>query len=188
MFAYALIGAVTAAASYAYLHGKLAEVEYVRSQVDGNLYLVQKTRSSQEAADALGKINMDIQSLIRHLKEKYPDDKRVKLIEKRYNPAAISEGSATSGYTSYSVAKGERVVLCLRTDDPEEFASPNVVMYVTLHELAHLGTEEIGHPPIFWDCFRFLLQEAIAIGIYKRQDYSKSPESFCGLEVDSSII
>lgn len=187
MFAYAFIGAVTAAASYAYLHGKLAEVEYVRSQVDGNVYLVQKTRSSQEAADALGKINMDIIALIAHLKHKYPDDPRVKAIERRYDHNAVSEGSATSGYTSYSVDK-ERLVLCLRTDDPEEFASPNVVMYVTLHEIAHLGTEEVGHTGTFWRNFGWLLKEAIAIGIYKRQDYSKDPQSFCGIQVDSSVI
>jgi len=188
MFAYALIGAVSAASAYAYLHGHTAEVQYVRSQVDGRMYLVQKTPTSQEAADALGKINMDVTALIRHLVAKYPTDPRVLRLQDRYDPSAISEGSPDSGYTSYSVNKGERLVLCLRKDDINQFASPNVVSYTWIHELGHLATKEIGHPPQFWDCFRFLLKEAIAIGIYKYEDYSKNPQSFCGITIDSTVL
>jgi hypothetical protein len=189
MFAYTLIGAVAAASAYSYVHGQMSEAEYVTSQVDGRDYLVQKNSSSQEAANALGKINSDVSALVRHLLAKFPDDPRVVRISQRYDPSAISEGSATSGFTSYSVNKGERLVLCLRQDDDaQSFASPNVVMYVTIHELAHLGTKEIGHPPPFWDCFKFLLEQAIAIGIYTREDYAKNPQKFCGIVVDSSII
>lgn len=187
MFAYTMMGAVAAATAYMFVKGERSEVEYVRSSVDQRMYLVQKGGTASQAADALGKINTDIEALIRHLKEKYPDDDRVKRIVARYNPAAVSEGTSKSGYTSYSVNKGERIVLCLRQED-ESFAPPNVVMYVTLHELAHLATKEIGHGSTFWANMKFILKEAISIGIYKKQDYSKDPQPFCGITVDSSII
>jgi WLM domain len=191
MFAYTMIGAVGAAAAYAFVKGERSEVEYVRSNVDQRTYLVQKIQkggaTSMQAADALGKIVTDIEALIRHLKEKYPKDERVILIDKRFDPAAISEGSSHTGYTSYSVNKGESVVLCLRQED-DSFAPPNVVMYVALHELSHLGTKEVGHPPSFWSTFSFILKEAVAIGIYKKQDFAKEPQAFCGITVDSSVI
>lgn len=191
MFAISLIGAVSAASVYAYIQGSNSEVEYVRSNVDGRQYLVQKINQkgagSSEAADALGKISSDIEALIRHMQEKYPDDERTKLMAKRFNPDNVSEGSSHSGYTSYSVGKGQRLVLCLRQTD-DSFASVNVVMYVALHELAHLATKEIGHPPSFWKNFSWILKESIAIGIYKKQDYSKDPQQFCGITVDSSVV
>lgn len=191
MFAYTMIGAVGAAAMYAFVKGERSEVEYVRSNVDQRTYLVQKIQkggaTSTQAADALGKIVTDIEALIRHLKEKYPKDERVILIEKRFDPSAVSEGSSHTGYTSFTTNKGERIVLCLRQED-DSFAAPNVAMYVALHELAHLGTKEVGHTANFWAAFEFILKESVAIGIYKKQDYAKEPQAFCGITVDSSVI
>lgn len=191
MFATTLIAAVSAASAYAYVQGSNSEVEYVRSNVDGRQYLVQKIKQkgagSSEAADALGKISSDIEALIRHMQEKYPTDERTHLMAKRFDPSSVSEGSAHSGYTSYAVGKGQKLVLCLRQTD-DSLAPVNVVFYVALHELAHLATKEIGHGPVFWTNFKWILKEAIAIGIYKKQDYSKDPQPFCGITVDSSVI
>ena len=61
-------------------------------------------------------------------------------------------------------------------------------MYVTIHELGHLGTKEIGHPSSFWDFFKFLLEEAITIGIYTKEDYASFPQRYCGIVIDSTIL
>ncbi len=190
MFAYTMIGAVSAAAAYAWVQGERAEVEYVRSNVDGRVYLVQKLQkggTSTQAADALGKINSDIETLIRHLKIKYPKDTRVRLMETRFNPAAVSEGTHRSGYTSYAVSKGAKLVFCLRQED-DSFAPPNVTMYVALHELAHLAVNEVGHHDKFWSAFRWILENAVQIGIFKKQDFATDPQPYCGITVDSSVI
>jgi len=186
MFAATMVGAVMSAAAYAYVQGALSEVEYVRSNVDGRTYLVQKGGDASVAADALGKINSDIDALIKHMQQKYPGDVRVQRIAQRFDPAAVSEGSSHSGYTSYSVNK-QRVVLCLRQTD-DTFAAPNVVMYVALHELAHLSTDTIGHGADFWTNFKFILKEAIEIGIYQKQDFASDPQQYCGIVVDSSVV
>ena len=186
MFAITMAGAVMSAAAYAYVQGALSEVEYVRSDVDGRTYLVQKGGDATVAANALGKINSDIDALIKHMREKYPSDERVHRIAQRFDPAAVSEGSSHTGYTSYSINK-QKMVLCLRQTD-DSFAAPNVVMYVALHELAHLSTDTIGHNSDFWTNFRWILKEAIEIGIYKKQDFASDPQPYCGIVVDSSVV
>ena len=61
-------------------------------------------------------------------------------------------------------------------------------MYVAIHELAHLMTKEIGHPPELWRNFKILLQEGIRIGIYEKIDYSKEPVKYCGMKIKSNIL
>lgn len=171
-----------------YIKKYYGEIEYVKTKLDDRTYLVRKLNDKQKAADFLAAINKDCQSLIAHLRKKYPDNKDVERLQRNYNPDNISEGSADSGYTSYSVNKGEKIILCLRQKDTNEFVDKNVVLYVTIHELAHLMTDEVGHTTKFWDNFKFILQEAVDIGIYKKQDYKKEPVKYCGIKITSSII
>ena len=52
-------------------------------------------------------------------------------------------------------------------------------MYVLLHELAHVMAENYAHDDEFWRCFRFLIEFATKIGIYKKMNYKKNPQEFC---------
>lgn len=163
------------------------EVEYFKSDVDDRYYLVRKLPDMGGAADYLADINKKLVSLIRHMVAKYPDNKDVEQLYLKYNPSALSEGSADSGYTSYSINKGEKVILCIRQKD-KSFVDKNIVTYVAIHELAHIMTSEIGHTTTFWNNFRFLLNEAVAIGIYEKQDYKSDPQEYCGIKITNSII
>ena len=40
-------------------------------------------------------------------------------------------------------------------------------MFVAIHELAHIASETIGHNDEFWNNFKFLLDNAVEIKIYK---------------------
>ena len=171
-----------------YIKKYYGEVEYVKSKMDNRYYLVRKLGDKQQSADLLAEINKDCVTLIKHLMKTYPDNPDVKRLFNNYNPDSISEGSADSGYTSYSVNKGEKIILCLRQKEDNAFVNKNVIMYVTIHELAHLMTNEIGHTKKFWDNFKFILQEAVDIGLYNKVDYNKSPVKYCGIKITSSII
>lgn len=173
---------------FLYLKRYYGEIEYVKTGVDNKTYLVRKLKDKQKAADLLAAINKDCQALIAALQKKHPDNRDVKRLAANYNPENISEGSAESGYTSYSVNKGEKIILCLRQKDTNEFVDKNVILYVTIHELAHLMTDEVGHTTKFWDNFKFILEEAVAAGIYKKVDYKKEPVKYCGIKITSSII
>ena len=172
-----------------YLKNYYAEVQYVKSTVDGRTYLVRRLPNSQQAADYIANANKDIEKLAKHLLAKYPDNDDVKRLYKNFNPANVSESSPFSGYTSYSVDKGSVIMLCIRQNDVNQtFVEKNTTMFVFLHECAHLACKEIGHTSHFWDLFRFILKEAIEIGIYTHIDYSKKPEPYCSIKISSNPL
>jgi predicted metal-dependent hydrolase len=170
-----------------YVQNYYNEVEYVVSKVDGRSYLVRKLDDSQQAADLLAEINKDLLHLIQHMMAKYPEREDIKRLYNNYNPNAISEGSIESGYTSYSVNKGEKIILCIRQKD-NSFVGKNILLYVAIHELAHLMTEEIGHTPSFWENFKLLLNHAIDIRVYVKVDFNNQPKDYCGIKISTSVI
>ena len=135
---------------------------------------------------ALGKfklLNSKIKSLIDKLINDYPDDDRIKKLKNRYNPSILSELPGGSNNTSYSVNKGERLVICLRNKKNNQFINDNTVFFVTLHELAHIMTTSIGHKSDFWENFKFLLKNSIKYNLYKYQDFKLNPEPYCGINI-----
>ena len=145
--------------------------------------------NSQEAADLLANIGNDLERLIVYVASVYPDDLNIKRLFKNFYKKNISESSPSSQYTSYSVDKGERIVLCIRQKDKQaSFVDKNTILFVAIHELGHLMTDEIGHTPTFWKNFKFLLLEAVKINIYTKVDYSEKPEEYCGIKIQSTVI
>ena len=112
----------------------------------------------------------------------------VKRLYENYNPENISEGTSEHGYTSYTINKGERIIVCIREKDTMKFSDENAVMYVVIHELTHMAITEIGHTPLFWEKFKWFLEEAVQIGIYKKVDYAKKPVNYCGIQLTTSVL
>ncbi|PNH02725.1 hypothetical protein TSOC_011278 [Tetrabaena socialis] len=172
---------------FMYIRRYYGEVEYMTSTVDGKDYLVRKMPDSQEAADRLAQLNKQLSTLIQHMAAKYGDNPDVVRLSQKFNPEAVSEGGMENGYTSYSINKGERIVMCIRQRDGT-FVDPNVLIYVAVHELGHIMTTDVGHTPAFWSNFRFLLREAIEIGLYHHVDFGTKPSDYCGIKITSSVL
>jgi hypothetical protein len=170
-----------------YIRQYYGEVEYVRAQADGRKYLMRKLPDRALAANLMASINADLQSLIRHVVAKFPDRPSVRRLYDNYSPESLSEGGTEIGFTSYSLNKGEKIVVCLRQRD-NELVEKNVLMYVAVHELGHLASASIGHTDEFWANFRFLLKEAIELGLYKKVDFAKKPARYCGVTISSSVV
>lgn len=68
------------------------------------------------------------------------------------------------GDKSYTINK-KKIYLCLK-DENDNYYSKNMLIYVALHELAHVLNNEIGHTPKFYDIFDDLLEKAASRGIY----------------------
>lgn len=172
-----------------YIQKKYLEVEYVISKIDNTRYLVQNKEDKDEAADMLARLNKKIKKLLAHMKKKDPNNEDIVRLLDNYSVDNISEGTEDSNYTSYSVNKGEKIVFCLRQrDGSDNFVDENVLMYVATHELGHLMTKDIGHTETFWNNFKYLLSEAVEIGVYEKVDYSEDPTEYCGINIKSSII
>lgn len=180
---------VLAVAALAVLLARPSEVVMVRSMIDNRLYLVQNLPDKQQAADLLAAINTDLISLIKYMVAKSPNDANVRRLVRNFNPDNVSEAGKRDIYTSYSVNKGEKVVLCLRSRGvSNELEDKNIIMYVAIHEIAHLMTEEVGHTPTFWENNKVLLREAMDIGIYTRVDFDQKPASYCGINITTSVV
>lgn len=180
---------ITLVILFSYVYKYYSEVTYVKSKVDNKSYLVRQLNDKEKAVDLLAEISKDLQIIVNHLVAKYPQNDDVKRLFKNFNPENISEGDPSSGYTSYSVNKGESIILCIRQDDKDKsFVEKNTILYVAIHELGHLMSKTIGHNKEFWDNFKFILNEAVNIGIYKKVDYKNNPSPYCGIKLTNSII
>jgi predicted metal-dependent hydrolase len=184
-----LIIIIGIALALVYVKENFTEVEFVKSTVDGRSYLVRNMPDSQKAADLLARLAVKLEKLIDHMVAKYPDDKEVKYMKKNYDPENISEGSEDTNYTSYSVNKGEKIVFCIRSRDGKNtLVDENTLVYVAVHELAHLMTKEVGHTDQFWKNFRRLLKEAVKLGLYTKVNYAEQPVEYCGIKITSTVL
>ena len=165
------------------------ELTYVISTIDNRKYLVRNDDRKQQSANYMAKIQRNINVLYEHCIANYTEDKRIKRLKKNYNPNNISESMKSSVYTSYSVNKGQKLVICIKEKDIEEtLIYLNTIMFVVIHEIAHIITKSIGHTDEFWENMRFLLKISISLGIYQDQDYKKEPQEYCGIMITDSPI
>lgn len=162
----------------------------VKSSVDQRIYRVRDLPDKQAAADLLARVRQKIQRLYVYTQDKFPDKPQVKQWATNFvpDPARFAESTPDAQHTSYSVNKGEKVHLCLRHREggDESLMDENVMVFVALHEMAHVITPSIGHGPDFWNNFGWLIKQAEAINIYHYQDFKSHPVSYCGLNITDS--
>jgi len=163
---------------------------HVKSSVDGRTYKVRDMADKQQAADLMANVRLKILLLYNILKEKFPDKPQIRQWVQNFSPDPnrFEEATPDAEHTSYSVNKGEKVHLCLRQREggSEALVSENIMVFVSLHEMAHVITPSIGHGPDFWNNFAWLLKQAEAINIYQFQDFKAHPVSYCGLSITDS--
>ncbi len=169
-----------------YQYHYYSKIEKIVSKIDNRNYEVQIKEDAQEAADLIARIREKLIIIVDHLIKSYPDDDRSYRLKNNFNPNNIKEGIDNPNYTSYSINKGEQIVLCLRSHN--KLMDLNTMMFVVLHELAHICTVSIGHTTEFWDNFKWILEEAINIGIYKKQDFRLNNVDYCGMKITDSPL
>jgi hypothetical protein len=168
-----------------------SDLVYVQSSVDKRSYLVRDMHDKAQAANLLANLRQRLILLNANLEKHYPNDSRITTVISRFNPDAISEISAHANpkYTSYSVGKGKEIIFCLRSrDKKQELISEQTLTFVAIHELAHVMTISVGHTEEFWENMRFILANAIEWKLYIPVNYSKKPQSYCGLQITSSPL
>lgn len=149
----------------------------IKSEEDGKTYLVLPYTDADIAAEYLAKINENIGRLIRKLKLKYGRQHfMVGAIADNYNPDVLVEHfpSFRERHVAFTKNKGDEIHICIRSPkgELEDF---NTVMFVSLHELAHISIEPYGHPEEFWIAFRWILREAVYARIYEPVNYFIHP-------------
>jgi hypothetical protein len=102
-----------------------------------------------------------------------------------YNFETIYENDPrTSADTSYTLDKGAAMYFCLRDKKSHKLLDDDIVFFVALHEISHIGNKTFGHGRDFWTTFKFILTEAKEAGLYVPVNYAAAPVMYCGLLVD----
>lgn len=127
-------------------------------------------------------------SLVKYLAEKKPSDARtLSLLKKwrggieRLDYRATKDAAVT--YDKISIH------MCLRNKDTGALHDIDTAMFVLIHELAHMVTEDIGHTSDFWENMKYLLDNAEKAvdnngqPVFKRKDFKNSPEMYCGVAI-----
>ena len=163
---------------------------YIKSNIDNNYYYVSNLDNKQEIADTLAQIKLNIKYLLKYLKEKNNEEYKeyIKNLENNINSVDILENIDEYNYTSYSVNKGEELVLCVKNQKTKKIYDINLIMYVVLHEISHIMCPEYGHGKLFKKIFNYITNEAINCGIYKDIDFENNPKEYCGLIIQSNIL
>lgn len=175
------------------------QVSYVKSSIDNRQYIIRNKYEEfklKETADILAQINGRIEMLIQHLLLSNEDKTKNfgKKLSEVYNPNVISEAAFDTRYTTFTIDKQD-MHICLRTrDDHQKAYDINLLMYVVIHELAHMinydekGTPIIGHGKEFQKIFKSLIKESILANVYVYENYRESPKEYCGITINSNII
>jgi hypothetical protein len=167
-----------------YLESDAFNLKCIVSNVDGNKYCVRERAKLQLAADLLAKTTQKLKKLTASLGEKYPNRENVKRLVENFNPQKVKEILPTSEYTAYSENKGEKLAFCTTTTKTgDKLIDENTLMFVGTHEVAHVMTKSIGHAKEFWDNFKFILEHAVKIKLYKPIDYKEKPTKYCGMNI-----
>jgi predicted metal-dependent hydrolase len=185
------VAAVTSLFVYALTQKGPGNLVECTSTIDGRSYRVQDLPDKQDAANRLSQVRTGLDKILHEYRQpEYFHDEPTQLLVQRLKIDHLMENDITSQYTSYSENKGERIVLCLRdkTAEPYPLIDINTIMFVTLHEMAHLMTVSSGHTQEFWTNFRRLLQDAMKAGVYTQVNYSRTPVEYCGMMITDSPL
>ena len=167
------------------------DVASVRAS-DGREYLVQNAYPDRAAAaEMLARLRARLQAFIAYA-EGRPDvaaDPRIVRLSANWNRETLNEGSNHSSYTSFTTDKTD-ITMCLRSATTNRLEPEPLLTFVLLHEAAHCATEYAAdaHNADFWANFKFILEVAVAGGLYVKHDFRARPVVFCGVDVTNSPL
>ena len=168
-----------------YYESDVFNLRCIVSTVDGKKYCVRERKNVQKASNLLARTTESIEYLVENVGERYSSRDNVKRLVENFNPTTIKETLPTSEYTAYTENKGEKMAFCLnkKKHNDDNLIDSNTLMFVAIHEVAHIMTESVGHTEEFWNNFKFLLENAVDLKIYTPVDYKSEPQGYCGMNI-----
>lgn len=171
-----------------YYESDVFNLRCIVSTADGKKYCVRERNNIERASNLLAQTTDKLKYLVENMNARYINRKNVQRLVENFNPTTIKETLPTSEYTAYSENKGEKLAFCLNKNkkNNENLIDQNTLMFVAIHEIAHIMTLSVGHTEEFWQNFKFLLENAVELGIYEPIDYKKNPKNYCGMTISDN--
>lgn len=186
------LSVLTLVITYIALQWNDRSLVYVQSPLDNQYYRVIPKLDQKQASIMLSVIRSKIHLMYKHLlthKQNYPQFvPYINQFCQKYPQFVWIENKPNNRYVSYTLNKGEQIVICLRSANNQTLHHLNVVMYVVLHELAHVACPEKNHTPLFVQIFVFFIKIAIMLNIYQHHRYDLSPVLYCGLTINENLF
>jgi hypothetical protein len=179
---------------YIFLFSNHNNFVFIENELDGTRFLVQNDKNKELSSKHLAELVDKMYKLRNYLvknKDNYSEYKKyIELLEKGFNSnrTTIYENKKDTDTTSYNVNKGEEMVFCLKDKKTNNLHDMNLLMYVAIHEMAHIACPEIGHGYLFQKIFKFLTETAIKLKLYTKYDFESKPVEYCGMKLSSSIV
>ena len=174
IFIVLMIGFILYVSYKVYYDSDMFQLTCVVSTVDGDKYCVRERENMLPAVDLLAKTSEKMKKLVSFVNEEDPKDERVQRLVRKFD--------------AYSENKGRKIAFCLNKekDDNNHLIEENTLMFVAIHEMAHITTVSIGHTAEFWENFKYLLKYAVQCKVYDPIDYSKESTEYCGMTISDN--
>lgn len=173
-------------------YNDISNKTYIMSPVSNKSYLVEEMEDKYDAANILGEVELRIKKLVDYFEQnidKYPEYKPyLQQFLSRIDKINLQENSVYNKHTSYTINKGDKVVLCLRSKKNIKLHDINLIMYVVLHELAHIACPEVDHTKLFTKIFIFFIEIGIMLNIYQYREYDIDPHEYCGISINENLL
>jgi hypothetical protein len=157
---------------------------WTRAPSTGKHYRVKPLPDREAAADRLADLEARLRSFLDAADQVAPGDPRLRNVRRRWN-GTLAE-TPTAKDVAYSIGK-DSVYMCVR-DPSGRLDDVNTSLFVLIHELAHLATDDWGHPAVFWTNMKFLLELAERTGTYTYQDLDSGVVTYCGRVLGGSPL
>jgi hypothetical protein len=167
-------------------------MQFESHTVNDKVFMIERNNNvdaQKLSLNILVEVRKKLDYLVQYLKAKYPNDTRMQRMEDRFANTTIRESNYdpdNPGQSSYTINKGDLMVLCLRNSD-NQMAELNLLTYVAIHELSHVFSSSMHHNKEFWNNMQFIEKEAIAAGVYKWENYAQNPKKYCGITIKSNL-
>ena len=162
---------------------------YEKSTINGRIYRVRKGQNTKEAANRLARLTKKICRLISYInKNKIASSVKCEQLLRRWNKIKIRETGSFDSAAAYTVNKSDELRVCLRNKQNSTFENENTMMFVALHELAHIMSESYGHNKEFMEHFKLLLKAAVDLGIYDIEYFNNKPQDYCGTTISTTPL
>lgn len=168
-----------------YFFIKRQRMIWVCSKRTGKWYYVKNIDGKQEVADLLAMLELRLHVFVKKASAMVPDD--VRLINIRHRWSGTIYEVENGKEAAYSLGKNA-LHLCVREKNGSLTTNINALMFVLLHELAHIATDDIGHTPTFWKNMTWVLHLAHKTEIYDADDHSPNTTTVCGQALGESPL
>lgn len=169
-----------------------SDITPVVSTKDNSTYHVKTGSDQDKAVSMLEEVRRRINLLEAYLEQninKYPEYRPyIEQLLQRGRNIKLNENPPDGKLTSFTVNKGEEMSLCLRSKKDGQLHDINLVMYVVLHELAHVACPEEQHTKLFKKIFVFFLVIGTQIGIYRPIPFDTHPLEYCGMQISENLL